>query len=248
MRHAPALGAIALNPTLAIERNSVFVFLLIPPLALWGFWFTYVVRPAETLVGLDHVHGAAMLAWCLMLIAQAGLIRARRRELHAQLGRVSYVLMPLIFVSTLSLAHFRLGVRGLTDEGIYSLVLQLLLTVELVVIYIAAIFLRKRRDLHARLMVCTALPLLDPILARVLAVNVVPGLPFETGIYQYATFALTDLILLTLVIWDWRVQRRRDLFLPVLGFMLSTQAPLFFVIGSPTWTRFASAYLSLPLS
>ncbi len=45
-----------------------------------------------------------MLAWFGMLITQPFLIRAGRRTQHRALGKVSYVLVPLIALATISLA------------------------------------------------------------------------------------------------------------------------------------------------
>ena len=237
-----------MNLTTAIYRNSVYFFALIPLFALWGFWVTYVTRPPETLAVVDHVHGIAMLGWCLMLIAQAGLIRFQRRDIHRQLGKVSYALAPLIVLSTLSLAHYRLNVRGLTAEGLYLLSIQILLLVQFAVGYSLAIKNRKRSDIHARYMVFTALPLLDPIFARILSVNFMPAVEFSAGTIQYLTFGFTDLILIGLLVWDWKSQGRRDVFLPMLILILATQIPLFFSVDSTIWQGFASWYIGLPLS
>ena len=104
--------------TNAIFRNSVFFFALIPLFAIWGFWFTYFVRPSEELGTYDHIHGMAMIGWCLLLIVQSSLIRTNRRDIHRQVGKLSYVLAPLIIISTILLANSRLNVRGLTDDGL----------------------------------------------------------------------------------------------------------------------------------
>jgi hypothetical protein len=96
-------------------------------------------------------------------------------------------------------------------------------------------------------MVCTALPLLDPIFARILGINFIQ-VEFSSGVIQYFTFGFTDLILLALIAWDWRENRRTDVFLPLLPVFLVTQLPLFFVLQWPAWTGFAAWYMKLPLS
>ena len=233
--------------TRSIFRNSVFFFALIPLFALWGFWVTYFTRPPDTLAPFDHVHGVAMFGWCLMLIAQAFLIRTNRRAIHAKLGTFSYVLAPVIVISTITLANYRLNVRGLTDEGMYILALQVFTLVQFVVAYTLAIWNRKRPDVHARFMVCTALTLLDPIFARILLVNFMQA-PLESGVVQYMTYGFIDLILLVLAVWDWRSQQRKDVFLPMLLLFLATHIPVFFVLGSPAWEVFSAWFMELPLS
>lgn len=235
----------ALTP--AIFRYSVFFFALIPLFAVWGFWVTYFTRPVETLVRLDHVHGIAMFGWCLMLIVQAALIRSHRRPIHRTVGRLSYVLAPLIVISTIMLANFRLDARGLTPQALYFLALQIFMLLQFAVFYVQAIRHRRNSPVHARYMVCTALPLLDPIFARIIGVNFIP---FEQAGYliQYLTFGATDLILLVLIVRDWVEERRHDVFLPALGVVLVTQLPIFFAVESAAWMRFAAWFMSLPLS
>ncbi len=236
-----------MNLTQAIFRNSVFFLTLIPLFAIWGFWVTYFTRPPETLAPLDHIHGVAMFGWCLMLIAQSLLIRTNKRSIHRKLGTLSYVLAPVIVVSTITLANYRLNVRGLTDEGMYILALQVFILAQYVVAYTLAIWNRKKPDVHARFMVCTGLTLLDPIFARILLVNFIQ-VPIESGVVQYITYGFIDLILITLALWDWKSQQRRDVFLPMLIFFLAMQIPTFFVLSSPAWEAFAAWYMNLPLS
>lgn len=236
-----------MNVTQAIFRRSVFFLALIPLFAAWGFWTTYIVRPAAELSPYDHAHGAAMLAWCLMLILQSALIRANRRDIHRRTGKISFLLVPVIVVSTVLLAHYRLNQRGLTEEGLYILSLQVFLLAQFTVLYVLAILNRKRPDVHARWMVCTALPLLDPIFARIIGIYFIQ-VEITTGIHQYITYGFTNLIVITLLVADWRSQGRRDVFLPALFILLATQLPSFFVLGWPAWEAFAAWFLQTSLT
>jgi hypothetical protein len=96
-------------------------------------------------------------------------------------------------------------------------------------------------------MICTVFALLDPIFARVLAINFFQ-VPFSSGIYEYFTYSFVNLILLTLIIWDWKSQKRTDVFLPMLPVVLATQLPSFFVVESSMWQAFAAWFAALPLS
>ena len=111
--------------TNAIFRNGVFIFALIPLFAVWGFWLTYFTGQIRPISAYDHFHGIAMFGCCLMLIVQSGLIRTNRRDIHRQVGKLSYVLALLIVISTLLLANFQLNFRGMTDEGLFVLALQI---------------------------------------------------------------------------------------------------------------------------
>lgn len=232
--------------TAALHKNSFPFFVLIPLFAVWGFWPTYFEGVIRPITAYDHAHGIAMFAWCFMLIMQSFLMRQRKRSLHRSLGRISYVLVPFIAVSTLMLANQQLKARGLTGEGLYILMLQITILAQFLVFYSLAIKNRKRSDVHARYMVCTALPLIDPIFARILIFNVFSGDYAANS--QYYTYAFTDLILLALVIWDWRSSGRKDVFLPMLFVIIALQLPAFLFVGTPAWMSFASWYIELPLS
>ena len=236
-----------MSVTRALFRDSVFFLAAIPLFAVWGFWVTYFARPAGSVVALEHVHGIAMFAWCFLLIAQAWLIRSGRRSLHRQTGKLSYLLVPVIVVSTVSLANYQLNQRALSHEGLYILSLQVFILAQFLFCYVQGIRHRQAPDVHARYMVCTALPLLDPIFARILGIHFL-SVDLTSGIIQYITYGATDLILLTLAIWDWRSHRRLDVFVPVLGVFIATQLPTFLLVGGGAWRAFAAWFASLPLS
>lgn len=62
-----------------IYRHSVWVFLVFTVLALIAFWRNYLVNPLGPHPAMIHIHAIVMLAWCALLIAQATLIRIRKR-------------------------------------------------------------------------------------------------------------------------------------------------------------------------
>ena len=235
-----------MNTTTAINRNTYLFMLMIPIFAVVGFWQTWFVGTFRPLSVYDHIHGFAMFAWCLMLIAQPYLIRSGNRDLHRTLGKLSYGLMPVIAVSVLLLGHYQLNTRGQVPEGVYILSLQIFSLIQIVTFYSLAIKHRKRADVHARYMICTALPLLDPIFARVLLFHVIGW--ENVAMAQFITYPAVNLILLALVVWDWRKGNRRDVFLPMCFFLTATQLPVFFVLESSLWASFSAWFASLPLT
>ena len=89
-------------------RNSVYFFVVLALIAVAGFWPSYFSRIHEETEFRVHLHGAAMSTWLLMLIGQSYLIRSDRGALHRLVGTVSYLLVPLIVFSALTLHRFRL--------------------------------------------------------------------------------------------------------------------------------------------
>ena len=93
----------------------------------------------------------------------------------------------------------------------------------------------------------TYFTLLDPIFARIIAVNFYP-VPFETGVIQWMTFAFIDVIVIALVIKDWRSSGRRDVFFPALVLLAVAQIAMLTVWDSAPWKAFASWFAGLPLT
>ena len=86
-----------------------------------------------------HTHGVTLILWCLMLISQAYLIRAKKYSLHKQIGKFSYVLVPLLVFTTLDLLKYRLpATLGAMDFFSVALVVNALIA--FVVFYVLAIF------------------------------------------------------------------------------------------------------------
>jgi uncharacterized membrane protein YozB (DUF420 family) len=228
-----------------LVRNSVYFFVALVLVAIAGFWPSYFSRIHQEAELRVHLHGAAMSLWCLMLVVQSYLIRTDRRGLHRQVGKLSYALVPFIFLSTLTLQRIRVqeSAEGLTPELLYFLYVVLSLLAVFVFTYALAIYHRRRPQVHMRYMACTALPLIDPIGARLLHNHL--GMDFP--MIQVVTFGVTDFVLLCLIVWDRKRLDRFRVFPLMLGVLLAAQVPTFFVSELPWWRAFAAWYGGIPL-
>ena len=226
-----------------MQRSAVWWMALLLLATFPAFWPTYFSAPPFKADFLHvHLHGAAMFAWMVLLLAQAGLIRAGLRPLHRALGKVSYALVPVIVASTLLLAHYRLRQGTPDPELLYFFYLQAALLVAFVFTYVQAIRHRRNAALHMRYMLGTALAVVDPILARILVVyfGIVPPM------MQVLTLALTLGILAAL--W---VRSRGFPYRSAYGAMLAVFSvlllPTFFLPQTGAWRGFAEAFARLPL-
>lgn len=198
-----------------LRNPAIFLAVLIPIVVL-GFWPRYfsVIGDAPTTF---HVHGFLMSAWVLMLISQAWLITTSRTTWHRRMGKLGFVLGPLVAWSALLIVHESLNagpatlVPGqiigstLSVGGLFSF----LVTLTLAVVY------RKQPALHGRFMVSTALAIIGAGLARVY-VNWV----FDDRVNAlHAMFLTLELVALTLVAVDMRAGRKRSPFLVILGLL-----------------------------
>ncbi len=209
----------------ALYQKSYLYFIVFFLFALAAFWLTYFTRLADQENYRLHTHGASLILWCLMLITQPYLIRTKRYELHKLIGKISYVLVPVLIYTTVDLLKFRLTglpALGVMDYFFVALVLNAL--VAFLILYGLAIFFRAKPTIHARYMLCTALPMVTPITDRIIHIYfsfLVPYLPTIEGnpIAPVVGFAIVDLLLIGLIVWDWRSHKRWNVF-PVALFVL----------------------------
>ena len=225
-------------------HNSVFYLLLLVFGTLVAFWPTYFSIFGQA-PPHAHAHGLAMSAWLALLISQAWLIRSGRRDIHRLLGRSSFVLVPLVIVTTLSFAHATLERDGLVQPRLYIFYLQMQLLVAFSLCYALAIYNRRRPAVHARFMICTALVMIDPILARVVLFYLWE--PGSMAPLQLITYGVTDLVLVALIAANFRREWRLKVYPAMLGVFLLLQVPNFLITGEAWWKALAGWYLTLPL-
>jgi hypothetical protein len=227
-----------------LRSKTLFGFAVLAMMVVVGFWRTYFSQ-LPNLSMHAHAHGIAMSLWVGLLLTQASLVRSGRRDVHRQLGKASYVLVPIIAFTTLSFAHVRLLQEGLTYDRLYILYIQLHLLVLFVVAYAGAIYWRHVPALHMRFMICTALPLIDPALARIIENYL--WQPSNAAYFQAITYPVTDLVLVVLIALNWRRELRLKVYPLMLAAFVALHIPNFFVPDQPGWRSFAAWFASVPL-
>lgn len=85
----------------SLNNRLIYFFVVVLVITNLGFYKTYLIHfpKFEGFPWIYHIHGMLAMAWILMLIAQAYLIRAKKYDLHRLVGKLSYVIMPLFLVS-----------------------------------------------------------------------------------------------------------------------------------------------------
>lgn len=223
-------------------RSSVYYFGALLLLAIPAFWQTYLFPPKYETDWHVHLHGLAMFSWVVLMIAQASLIRARHPAIHRSLGKASYGLVPLMVLSTLLLAGYRLR-QKIDVDALYFLYVQLSLIAMLAASWTLAMANRRRPQLHMRYMACVALTLVDPIVARILFFY--GGMDFPAT--QVVTYGLVDAILVALALHDRARHPEIRVYPRMLAAFVIAQLPTFFLYKLPAWQSFAEAYAALPL-
>ena len=194
----------------------------------------------------------------MMLITQPFLIKYKKIYWHRLLGKISYVLVPLVLASgflMIRLAYYRTlgdfnnqiaqGTLKLSNAEVLqrsaaTMALPIYYFLIFLLFYLLAVINRKKSFIHSRFMLATALALLGPTVDRILYfvfnLNELPfGIPLES-----AAFFIADLILLLLLWKDFKNKRPIKTLLICLGISLVAQILYFTVPSTNAWTQLLS--------
>jgi len=183
-------------------KNAWLYFALALVVTVVGFFPSYFNRLTTTDVA-HHLHGITATLWMLLLIIQPLLYRTGTMKWHRALGRTSFVLVPLIFMSGLNMIHLMMMNKENYPPGIpYQLAFIDFTVLPLFILFfILAIFHRKNIQLHARYMVCTIIGPLIPAITRLLFI--IPDVDsFDKSLNM--SYVIMEIVILILLYDDWR--------------------------------------------
>ena len=235
----------------SLYQKGYIYFLVFFLFMLWGFWTTYFTRIPEQENYRMHLHGIALILWCMMLVIQPYLIRSKRVAIHRQIGKFSYVLAPFMVFTTVDLFKYRLpGKVPLRTVDVFAVALILNALVVFLVLYGLAIYHRKKGPVHARYMLSTAFPMFTPITDRIISIffpSVLGYLPTVDGFPNVVIigFAMADILLLALCIWDWRSHKRWNVFPFVLTLLAAYHVSVLNLYKFPFWVKFSNWFAAL---
>lgn len=226
-------------------NTSVFIFLILIGVQ-WGFYQTYTSQfpNFKHATPLIHVHGALLMTWMLLLIAQPLLIHTGRASLHRTIGKVSWVLGPLIIISLFLIGrggYFR-AIEGNVPEHEYLtfIVLDMRGFLSFAVFWCLAMINRKRPDAHMRYMIATGILAIGPGVGRGLGT----GFGFNLG----DALTITDVLDLAIVgiLLGIDVYRKKNYkpFLTVFLVLLAGSV-LWQLRDTALWQSFAKNYAAL---
>lgn len=175
----------------------------------FAFWRSYFgVLPSSPL-GF-HIHGITATLWMLLLLAQSWTPHRNQMATHRFVGRATFIATPLFAAGAMGVIHSMAAgtVGGSPFYALWGVKLGVLDALAFgAVLYATGMALRHRRNvrLHAGYMLSTALPLVSPVLGRVIN-QTVPGLVIH-GPQDFPLFGwgvqLANLItgLIALALW-----------------------------------------------
>jgi hypothetical protein len=150
----------------------------------------------------------------------------------------------MLLFTTIDLLKYKLhGRESLSNADNLFVALVLNALVAFVILYGLAIHHRRKGTIHARYMLSTAFPMFTPITDRIISIffpSVLAYLPTVDGVPNVVIigFAMADILLVILCIWDWRSHRRWNIFPFVLVLLLGYHFSVLNFYKYPFWVRF----------
>ncbi|MBT8185199.1 MAG: hypothetical protein KJN76_10180 [Eudoraea sp.] len=227
---------------------SSFYFMGLFALAIAGFWPTYFSKFFDGTADFTfyfHFHAVLAVLWILFLIVQPLLIRRRQFALHRTIGKLSYILVPLIFLSITLLAHSR--ITGEEENLGLSLWVPFKDLIIFTFGYGVAISYRKTMPIHARGIIVAGIVLIEPALVRLILNVFFPDSGFAPEGYL-ATIGLVYLLLIGLIIAERKEKKGRWVFPVTLGLYFFVHSVIIFQYAVPWWQALARWFASLPLT
>ena len=203
-------------------------------IVLLGFSTTYFSRLSDFSLPY-HVHGISATLWMILLIVQPYLFQKGILKTHRYLGWISLLLVPLIVIC--GVIMMRLMIQGQVNyppKLVYQLAfIDACTLLSFALLYVLALYFRKKLMLHSRFMVATIFGPLLPALARMFL--------FTFGIASNFNQALTysylaiELVLL-FIIWKERNKKEIKLtYVPFLVFIIVQHGLMYYVDDWVWW-------------
>jgi hypothetical protein len=219
--------------------NAGYYFIGLVAIVLLGFWKSYfsllTIAVTNDYAFYFHFHAAMVSLWVVILIVQPILIRKKQLNAHRLIGKLCYLVMPLLLVS-IFLMHNYIG-KLFPGRADFMFVLGAGI-LPLSILFAIAIWKRHNVNVHARAMVSTGILFIEPAFIRFLfRLNTPP--PVAHSI----TMAIISVLLITLIIVERKQQSGRWIF-PLTLFMYLAANNLHIKTLNP----FAEWLVQLPLT
>jgi hypothetical protein len=204
-----------------LPKTAWYLMILIP-LTFVGFYPSYFAKLLTPLPAIFHIHTFFMVAWIGLGLTQPILIHQNKIEMHRRLGKISFVLMPLVVLTIYMMIRHsyyeeleRLGSNAIRekynlsqdDVHLYAAaheIKAIIALIWLMIFYLLGIVYRKKVLYHATYMLAAILVLLGPALDRIIFRTLAQFHLPSAGPGEYATFSLIGVLFISLLIYQKR--------------------------------------------
>jgi hypothetical protein len=224
------LAAVVRNRFYAVFAVAIAAFTLVAFARTYYLRYWFDVPPITVLL---HLHSIAFTAWVVLFVMQTRLIAAQNYRTHMQLGIAGIVVAALVVIFGFATAIVSARVPRVRPMGLNSqqfVLFPLVAITSFAILVTAAVVLRKRAQLHKRLMTLAMISVLGPPVARLIFVA-------NAGKYFPAIqMAVHALCLAWCLVSDWRKYRIVHPVYSIGGAILLISLPLRFMIAqTPQW-------------
>ena len=213
--------------------NNAYLFLALGLiLVFWGFSESYFGKLGETTLPY-HIHGISATLWMLLLIVQPFLYKIGKLKTHKYLGWSSIIIVPILVFGGFQMMTLMIqNQENYPPNIVYRLAfIDVVTLLGFVILYVLAIYNRKKLKLHARFMVCTIFGPLIPAVTRIFF-----SLKLADNFNESLTLSYLFIeIALLIIIWMERKTKEVKLtYVPVLLYMVSQHIIMYYV-GDWAW-------------
>ncbi len=167
--------------TKSLNNRLIYFFVLLLIISFLGFYPTYISKFPEMIgfTSAHHFHGLMALLWIFMLILQPFLIRAKKYQLHRQVGKFAYLLMPLLIASIffVTKAGYLRNIKTMPEaKALAELTNGIPDMFSFAVLFTLGMVYSKNTGFHLRFLASTGIMMIGPGLGRFLIIAF--GIPF----------------------------------------------------------------------
>lgn len=218
----------------------LLAFVLIAVISLSGFYKSYfqLLPPFSRFPSIIHIHFAAFFCWFAMIIIQPVLIRQKNYILHRKVGRLSYLLAPILVLTIMVLVRDKVQREWTVSAGNAAMTafIGLLDILSFSTYYIIAMIKRNNTRWHVAFIIAASLVVLNPGMARLLN-HIKPGLGLAGAVL------VPFLVSATIILYEKVKQKRPVLASPYTLFFLCWTLEIALLITIPPtapWKKIVS--------
>jgi hypothetical protein len=189
---------------------------------------------------LVAVHGFLFFLWLVLFLVQTTLVATRRVAVHRRMGVVAVTLLvllvPLSYVVTVEMVRRGYDLSGdqiVTHDPLFGSIFNFVAVLEFPLLAGTALLFRRRREIHARLMLFANIMLMEVPITHLLG---------HFGLLSpIAVLAGTAVFLLSVIAWDYLSARRVQRLTLIVAISMFLLLPIQGILGSTAaWHDFAA--------